>query len=66
MTAANTGNQDARKSHVGCPGARPWHFEDPDADACIDQEAQLGDGEADTSAHPRDQAKQGQVADAEQ
>ena len=40
-------------------------MEGPDADAGVDQQAELGDGEAGSGTHPRDEAEQGEVADAE-
>ena len=41
-------------------------MEGPDADAGVDQQAELGDGEAGSGTHPGDEAEQGEVADAEQ
>ncbi len=41
-------------------------MEGPDADAGVDQQAELGDGEAGSGADPCDEAEQGEVADAEQ
>ena len=65
-TAAGPGDQDAGQ-HLPCLGRpRLGYVEGPDADAGVDQQAELGDGEAGSGAHPGDEAEQGEVADAEQ
>ena len=60
------GDQDAGQGDPRRPRAGPWHFENPNADAGIDEQAQLGDGEPHAGTNPGDQAKQSEIADAEQ
>ena len=61
----NTSEEDAGNSD-SC-GARTWlrDLEDEYANAYIDQQAELGDREADASTHPCDQPQQGDIADTE-
>ena len=42
------------------------HFEDENANACVDQQTELGDRETHAGSHPCDQPKQGKIAHAEE
>ncbi len=63
--AAGPGDQDAGQHLPRLGRSRLGYVEGPDADAGVDQQAELGDGEAGSGAHPGDEAEQGEVADAE-
>src|ERR1039458_3815649 len=64
-TAADAGEHDPGDGDLGWTGSRPGNLEDPDADAGVDEQAQLGDREAGARPDSRHQAEQGDVADAE-
>jgi len=63
--AADAGEHDPGHGGLGWTGSRPGNLEDPDSDAGVDEQAQLGDREAGARPDSRHQAEQGDVADAE-
>ncbi len=58
--------RDADDDHPRRLGPWPRHSEDEDADARIDQQTELRNGEAHAGTHPCDQPKQGKIANAEE
>src|SRR3954454_21035825 len=64
--AADPGDHDAGQ-HLPClASARLRDVKEPDADARVHRQAELGDREPRSGAHPRHQGEQGDVADPEQ
>src|ERR1035437_1283902 len=64
--AAHGGKRDADDDYSRRLG--PWfrHFEDENANACVDQQTELSDRETHAGTHPCDQPKQGKIANAEE